>query len=194
MTGMREQEVMYCYCSDVNFVATSTVRVSQKPDRGWRIDCGVEVNLLPASSEHRSKRRTLPPAHLIRRYRRYHCPIVLFPHVWPNRGRETGSQIERPLKNPIEEASMAVITEIAPNIYRISIFAQWANLQFNHFLVKDDEPLLYHTGLRGCTRKFARPSQSSSTFPSCATSASAISSQTSAGRSMNGWLQRPMPM
>ena len=44
---------------------------------------------------------------------------------------------------------MAVTTEIAPNIYRISIFAQRNNLQFNHFLVKDDEPLLFHTGLRG---------------------------------------------
>jgi flavorubredoxin len=44
---------------------------------------------------------------------------------------------------------VAVTTEIAPNIYRISIFAEWANLQFNHFLVKDDEPLLFHTGLRG---------------------------------------------
>jgi flavorubredoxin len=43
---------------------------------------------------------------------------------------------------------MAVITEIAPNIYRISIFAQWGNFQFNHFLVRDDEPLLFHTGLR----------------------------------------------
>ena len=44
---------------------------------------------------------------------------------------------------------MAVTTEIAPNVYRISIFAQWGNFQFNHFLVKDDEPLLFHTGLRG---------------------------------------------
>ena len=44
---------------------------------------------------------------------------------------------------------MAVITEIAPNIFPISVFAPAANLQFNHFLVKDDEPLLYHTGLRG---------------------------------------------
>ena len=44
---------------------------------------------------------------------------------------------------------MALTTEIAPNIYRISIFAQRGNLQFNHFLVKDDEPLLFHTGLRG---------------------------------------------
>jgi integrase len=34
MTGMREQEVMHTYWSDVNFVA-STVRVSHKPDRGW---------------------------------------------------------------------------------------------------------------------------------------------------------------
>jgi integrase/recombinase XerD len=33
MTGMREQEAMYCYWSDVNFAA-STVRVSHKPDRG----------------------------------------------------------------------------------------------------------------------------------------------------------------
>jgi flavorubredoxin len=44
---------------------------------------------------------------------------------------------------------MAVISEIAPNIFRISIFAQSGNLQFNHFLVADDEPLLFHTGLRG---------------------------------------------
>jgi integrase len=34
MTGMREQEVMYTYWSDVN-LAASTVRVSHKPDRGW---------------------------------------------------------------------------------------------------------------------------------------------------------------
>ena len=34
MTGMREQEVMYTYWSDINLTA-STVRVSHKPDRGW---------------------------------------------------------------------------------------------------------------------------------------------------------------
>jgi flavorubredoxin len=44
---------------------------------------------------------------------------------------------------------MASVTEIAPDLYRISVYAPWANLQFNHFLVKDDEPLLFHTGLRG---------------------------------------------
>lgn len=40
-------------------------------------------------------------------------------------------------------------TEIAPDVYRISVFAEAFDLQFNHFLVKDEEPLLYHTGLRG---------------------------------------------
>jgi flavorubredoxin len=44
---------------------------------------------------------------------------------------------------------MAVISEIAPDIFRISVYARLGNLQFNHFLVKDDEPLLFHTGLRG---------------------------------------------
>ncbi|MCU1269169.1 MAG: hypothetical protein JWN74_463 [Acidobacteriaceae bacterium] len=34
MTGMREQEVMYTYWSDINFRA-GTVRVSHKPDRAW---------------------------------------------------------------------------------------------------------------------------------------------------------------
>jgi integrase/recombinase XerD len=34
MTGMREQEVMCCYWSDINFSA-STIRVTHKPDRGW---------------------------------------------------------------------------------------------------------------------------------------------------------------
>jgi integrase len=34
MTGMREQEVMYAYGSDVNLSA-GTVRVTHKPDRGW---------------------------------------------------------------------------------------------------------------------------------------------------------------
>ncbi len=34
MTGMREQEVMYTYWSDIN-LTHATVRVSHKPDRGW---------------------------------------------------------------------------------------------------------------------------------------------------------------
>jgi len=43
---------------------------------------------------------------------------------------------------------MAKVTEIAPDLYRISVLYPEINLQFNHFLVRDDEPLLFHTGLR----------------------------------------------
>ncbi len=44
---------------------------------------------------------------------------------------------------------MSEITEIAPEVFRISTFVPAANLQFNQFLVRDEEPLLFHTGLRG---------------------------------------------
>jgi flavorubredoxin len=40
------------------------------------------------------------------------------------------------------------IDEIAPDVYRISTFVPEADLQFNQFLVVDDEPLLFHTGMR----------------------------------------------
>ncbi|HEX5430388.1 MAG TPA: hypothetical protein VFW83_00370 [Bryobacteraceae bacterium] len=43
---------------------------------------------------------------------------------------------------------MAVVTEIAPEIYRISVLMPELNLQFNHFLVRDEQPLLFHAGLR----------------------------------------------
>lgn len=43
---------------------------------------------------------------------------------------------------------MYKINEIAPDVYRISVFVPDIQLQFNHFLIKDDEPLLYHAGLR----------------------------------------------
>jgi flavorubredoxin len=41
------------------------------------------------------------------------------------------------------------ITEIAPDVFRLSLFVPEINLQFNQFLVRDDEPLLFHTGMRG---------------------------------------------
>ncbi|MFO7715116.1 hypothetical protein, partial [Desulfosarcina sp.] len=44
---------------------------------------------------------------------------------------------------------MGQITEIGPDIFRISTFIPVANIQFNQFLVRDEEPLLYHTGMRG---------------------------------------------
>lgn len=43
---------------------------------------------------------------------------------------------------------MVSTTEIAADVYRISVFVPEINLEFSHFLVKDDEPLLFHAGLR----------------------------------------------
>lgn len=40
------------------------------------------------------------------------------------------------------------IAEIAPDLYRISTYIPEIDLQFNQFLVKDDEPLLFHTGMK----------------------------------------------
>lgn len=43
----------------------------------------------------------------------------------------------------------AKVDEIAPDLFRISCFNEAANFQFSSFLVRDQEPLLYHTNLRG---------------------------------------------
>jgi flavorubredoxin len=43
----------------------------------------------------------------------------------------------------------ARIDEVSPDLYRICVYAPAFDLQFNHFLVRDDEPLLFHTGMRG---------------------------------------------
>jgi flavorubredoxin len=43
---------------------------------------------------------------------------------------------------------MTTVTEIAEDVFRICTFIPDINLQFNQFLVRDDEPLLYHTGMR----------------------------------------------
>ncbi len=43
---------------------------------------------------------------------------------------------------------MARVAEIAPDHYSISIYFPEFNLRFNHFLIKDEEPLLFHTGMK----------------------------------------------
>ena len=40
------------------------------------------------------------------------------------------------------------IKEIAPDVYRLSTYIPEIDLQFSQFLVRDDEPLLFHTGMR----------------------------------------------
>src|SRR6266542_2999104 len=43
---------------------------------------------------------------------------------------------------------MAVINEIAPDVYRLSLYVPDFDLQFNYFVVRDEEPLLFTTGYR----------------------------------------------
>jgi flavorubredoxin len=43
---------------------------------------------------------------------------------------------------------MATISEIAPDVYRICTYVPQFDLQFCQFLVKDDEPLLWETGMK----------------------------------------------
>jgi hypothetical protein len=43
---------------------------------------------------------------------------------------------------------MAEIHEIAPDVFRLSIYYKQFDLEFNHFLVRDEQPLLFHAGFR----------------------------------------------
>src|SRR5215472_4253707 len=43
---------------------------------------------------------------------------------------------------------MTRIDEVADGIFRISTYISDFNLQFNQFLIKDDEPLLFETGMK----------------------------------------------
>jgi flavorubredoxin len=44
--------------------------------------------------------------------------------------------------------SPAKINEIARDVYRLSIYVPEFDMQFNHFLVRDEQPLLFHAGLK----------------------------------------------
>ena len=44
---------------------------------------------------------------------------------------------------------MTAISEIAPDLFRLSVYVPEFDMQFNHFLVRDEEPLLFHAGLKG---------------------------------------------
>ena len=44
---------------------------------------------------------------------------------------------------------MTTINEIAPDLFRLSVYVPDFDMQFNHFLVRDEEPLLFHAGFKG---------------------------------------------
>jgi flavorubredoxin len=43
---------------------------------------------------------------------------------------------------------MTNVHEIAPDLFRLSIYVPDIDMQFNQFLVRDEEPLLFHAGLK----------------------------------------------
>jgi flavorubredoxin len=43
---------------------------------------------------------------------------------------------------------MTAIDEVAPDVFRICLYEPALDMQFNHFLVRDEAPLLFHTGYR----------------------------------------------
>jgi flavorubredoxin len=47
-----------------------------------------------------------------------------------------------------EDVMRTQVDEIAPGLFRISTYIARYDLQFNQFLVQDDEPLLFHTGMK----------------------------------------------
>jgi len=46
-------------------------------------------------------------------------------------------------------SAMAAIDEIAPDVFRLCVYVPDFDMQFSHFLVRDEEPLLCHAGLKG---------------------------------------------
>jgi flavorubredoxin len=45
--------------------------------------------------------------------------------------------------------STVAVNEIAPDLFRLCIYVPELDMQFNHFLVRDEEPLLFHAGFKG---------------------------------------------
>ena len=43
---------------------------------------------------------------------------------------------------------MTTVTEIAPDVFSICTYVEQIDLQFRQFLIRDEQPLLYHTGTR----------------------------------------------
>ncbi|WP_448620577.1 hypothetical protein [Geodermatophilus sp. URMC 65] len=72
------------------------------------------------------------------------------------------------------------VTEIAPDVYRLSTYVDDVGIVFNQFLVAADEPLLFHSGPRALFPWCRRPSSASSPCRSYAGSRSATSRRTSA--------------
>ena len=72
--------------------------------------------------------------------------------------------------------------EIADGMFRLSTSVPDAPLVFNQFLLRADEPLLFHTGFRGAVSARLGGSRASCPSIRCAGSRSVTSRATSAAR------------
>ena len=64
---------------------------------------------------------------------------------------------------------------MAQEVYRLGVPVPEYQLQFNHFLIRGDEPLLFHAGLPDIFPRCAKPSAACWILPSCVGSPSVIS-------------------
>ena len=82
------------------------------------------------------------------------------------------------------------VDEIGPDIFRFSTFIPDVGptgFTFNQFLVRAEQPFLFHTGMRGCSRSCPTRSRAWCRSTSCAGSASPTSKRTSSA-AMNQFL------
>jgi len=62
--------------------------------------------------------------------------------------RDSGRSVRREPRPSGSQVMETSVTEIAPNIYRLSTYIPEADFMFNQFLIDTEQPLLFHTGLR----------------------------------------------
>jgi hypothetical protein len=67
-------------------------------------------------------------------------------------------------------------------VYRVCLLNKELGLQFNHFVIKDEEPLLYHTGYRASSEDLREAVARVLDPRSSAGLAGVISNRTSAAR------------
>src|SRR5262249_52164335 len=85
------------------------------------------------------------------------CGYLLTPYPNPVRGVFVTQQFRRRPsrtrgKIHIFTFNLPKVMEIAPDVFRFCLYAPEINLQFNFFLIRDDEPLLFTTGYRSSFR------------------------------------------
>jgi integrase/recombinase XerD len=144
MTGMREQEVMHTYWSDVNFSA-STVRVTHKPDRGW--------------TPKAYKEREIPiPAHLLKKLKAWKAKSNGCNLVFPTAGCKPKLNFLDDLKAVADRAELGR-DNFWLHKFRAT-FASWC--LWNGVDLRTVQLWMGHTDLES-TMRYLKPSRSQAT-------------------------------